>query len=178
MTKQNYYFGFIVAVLLSAFLFIAAPVVFGAVTSRISTNNPREVQAYTLLNATTTNATSTNITDGSGSVYLAGAKKVTFFFTHGGTATSSTASSTLSVEVSGDNSTWIAYNKLIDNVTNSISQNLTRVASVTIEGATSTKTYSMDMQQDSFLYARCIATEPTAQAFTSGEHTCKALVEY
>ena len=54
-----------------------------------------------LLSATTTAATSTNVAEG-GLLNIAGAEKVTFSFTHGGTATTSLATSTFSVEVTND----------------------------------------------------------------------------
>jgi len=129
---------------------------------------------HTFLNATTTNATSTPSLDAEN------AKKITFFFQRGDTTgQGNTGTTTFSVQVSNDDSNWITYNKLIDNLTNSNSQQLTRVASAILSAAanynnaTGTKTYSMDMENDTFKYLRCVAFEQT-----DGEHTCKARIQY
>lgn len=128
--------------------------------------------------ATSTSATSTNIAswidaDGrvdNGYMVVAGAKKVNFFFSRawGG---GNSGSSQFFVEVSPDGSTWVPYNKLISNVTNTNAQTLTRVGSVTISAATSTTMVSLD---DDAIYAvRCIVVETT-----DGSHTCSASASF
>ena len=128
------------------------------------------VNDITFFSATTTNATSTNAQDATN---ITGAKKVTFSFSRGGTTGANTGTSTFSVQVSEDGSTWTTFNKLVDNVSNSISQNLTRVASVDLVAATTTKNYSMDLTYDLFKYVRCIVFE-----VIDGDHTCKATIGY
>ena len=103
---------------------------------------------YSFLNATTTTATSTASANGSviGTARVAGADKITFIFSRGdATGTGNAGTSTFNVAVSQDNSTWVGYNKLIDNVSNSNSQTITRVSSVALTGTT-TKVYSMDLE--------------------------------
>lgn len=97
------------------------------------------------------------------------ADKVTFEFTR---ANHSAGSSAFAVEVSVDGVNWVTFNKLIDNVTNTNAQNLTRVASASLASNTS-KHYSMDLASDSFRLARVTVTETT-----DGTHTCKAHVLY
>lgn len=133
--------------------------------------------------ATTTNATSTSIvtyTDDSGrrdngSLVLKGADTATFYFTRNG-AVDSTATSTFEIEVSPDGTKWIDYNKLISNVTNTNTEDLTRVSSIEIVGATSTTMVSMDLQHDAFQAVRCIATIEGSETDDSNE--CQAVVNY
>ena len=136
----------------------------------------------TFFSATTTSATSTTAIS---PVNLTGVKKATFYFQRGDTTgVGNNGTSTFSVQISNTGnltpeSEWITYNKLIDNVTNSNSQNLTRVASAAfasstnLNNATGTKAYSMDLTSDVIHYVRCIVVE-----VVDGEHTCKARVEY
>lgn len=130
--------------------------------------------SITFFSATTTNATSTTANI---NAYIQGAKRATFYFQRGDTTGQGNSGSTsFSVEVSRTNSTsdadWIDYNKLIDNVTNANSQNLTRVGSASLSG-TSTKIYSMDLEHDNINFVRCIAVETT-----DGEHTCRLETEF
>ena len=135
--------------------------------------------SITFLNATTTNATSTTA---SINASVQGARKATFYFQRGDTTgTGNTGTSTFSIQVARTNSAtqsdWITYNKLIDNVTNSISQNLTRVGSVAMGNdmgnGTSTKIYSLDLQHDNVQFLRCIVAETT-----DGEHSCRGEFEF
>lgn len=130
--------------------------------------------------ATTTSATSTLIaswTDGNGRIdtgkaIVAGAKQVTFYFGRGGATSPNTGSSVFNVEVSYDGTTWVRYNKLISNVSNTNAQTLTRAEQFTISAATSTVIASMS-PEDSVYAVRCIVVE-----VTDGEHTCKAMATY
>lgn len=131
--------------------------------------------------ATTTTATSTNITPyfttsgkyDQGYFVVAGAKKISMYFGRGDTTGQGNAGSSLfKIQVSADGSTWVDYNKLIDNVTNTNSQTLTRVASKTISAATSTVQVSLD-PTDSIYAVRCVVVETT-----DGEHRCFASAEW
>ena len=147
-------------------------------------NNTDKLGAYSsevvFLNATTTTATSTNQFS---PTIIESAEKITFFFQRGDTTgQGNTGTSTFSVQIAQKNdseSDWITYNRLIDNVTNTNSQTLTRVGSVILSAsgdygtATATKAYSMDLSQDVYKYARCVVNEGT-----DGEHTCKAIIKY
>ena len=123
---------------------------------------------YTMLSATTTQATSTPVA-------VAGATKVEVYFTRLG-ASNSVATSTFEIEVSPDNVNWYNYNKLISNVTNSNSQTLTRVASVSIVGATSTTVVALDLQHDTFRNIRCVATQASTTLETTDGSTCAVSV--
>lgn len=116
---------------------------------------------HTPLNAVTATTTSAAID-------VAGAKKVGFIFTR---ANHSAGSSAFTVEVSYDGSTWVGYNKLITNVTNTNAQDLTRVATVTLSSNTSE--IAMMSTEDAFVYIRVKVTETT-----DGTHTAKCYVEY
>lgn len=115
----------------------------------------------TPINAVTATTTSEEIV-------IAGAKKVSLMFTR---ANHSAGSSTFTVEVSLDGTTYVAYNKLISNVTNTNAQTLTRVASVALASNTSS-TVSMDLENDAFYSMKITATEAT-----DGTHTAQCLIE-
>jgi N-acetyl-beta-hexosaminidase len=84
------------------------------------------------------------------------AEKVVFVFKRSNHSAGSTA---FTVEVSGDGTTWLAYNKLISNVTNTNAQDLTRVASVSL--ASNTSSFVTMDKDDGFKFVRVIATETT-----------------
>ena len=115
----------------------------------------------TPINAVTATTTSEEI-------IIAGAKKVSLMFTR---ANHSAGSSTFTVEVSLNGTTYVAYNKLISNVTNTNAQTLTRVASVALSSDTSAL-YSMDLQHDSIYSMKITVTEAT-----DGTHTAQCLIE-
>lgn len=134
---------------------------------------------YTFFSATTTTATSTNTNTGN-SLPIGSAKKVTLMFQRGDTTgQGNTGTTTFRTQVSIDNSNWVYYNKLIDNVTNATANNPTRVADVVFsaaanyDNATSTKFYPMDLVSDVYKYVRVIAVEGT-----DGEHTARAIIQY
>lgn len=131
--------------------------------------------------ATTTSATSTNITPwfdtngrkDNGYFVVAGAKAVSVFFSRDAGTGSNNGSTAFNVQVSYDGSNWVDYNKLVSNVTNSNSQTLTRVANVTITAATTTTMVGVDVQNDAIYAIRCIVVETT-----DGSHSCKATARY
>lgn len=115
-------------------------------------------QPATALNAATSTATSTAINIGN-------AKKVTLAFTR--PTNGAGGSSVFSVWASVDGENYFLYNKLIDNTTNSNSQNLTRVASKTLTGTTTEPVMvSMDLEHDALKDIKVIVNEET-----DGSHT-------
>ena len=114
---------------------------------------------------------------------IAGAEKVTFLFQRGDTSgQGNTGTSTFTIQVSKDGTNWISYKKLIVNLTNANSTNLTRVSDVVLtastntavtgtafDAATSTVAASIS-PEDTFYAARCTVVEEV-----DGEHTCSAL---
>lgn len=101
-------------------------------------------------------------------IVIAGAKKVSFMFTR---ADHSAGSSAFSVEASLDGVTFVAYNKLISNVTNTNGQTPTRVASVSL-AANGSAYASMDLENDAIYAIKVTATETT-----DGTHTAKVIIE-
>ena len=122
--------------------------------------------------ATTTSATSTDR-----AMYeITGARRATAYFKRTGIyGNDGTSTFRLQVSYSAtstDDSHWIDYNKLVDNVTNATANNPTRVLEAALTG-TSTKLYSMDLVNDNIKYVRCIV-----EVETDGENGCKLLVQY
>jgi N-acetyl-beta-hexosaminidase len=102
-------------------------------------------------------------------IVVAGAKKIALMFTRANHSAGSTA---FTVEVSLDGTTYVAYNKLISNATNTNAQTLTRVASVSL--ASNTSSYvTMDLEHDTIYSIRVTATETT-----DGTHTAKVMCEW
>ena len=108
------------------------------------------------------------VTTTSEEIVIAGAKKVSFMFTRANHSAGSTA---FSVEASVDGTTYVAYNKLISNATNTNAQTLTRVASIALASDTSVFA-SMDLENDAIYSIKVTATETT-----DGTHTAKVLIE-
>mgnify|MGYP001562234742 FL=1 len=154
------------------FLFGGAAVALGSVTSNQSTQQPFSYQQYTFFTATTTTATSTNLSDGGGYFIIKGAKKVVMYFTHGGTATTSTAGQKFTVQSTVDGTTWADFNKLIGADVSS-----TATSTYTILGATSTVPVALDLSDDAFFAVRCVSTEFSVLG-TMGEATCTAAAEF
>jgi len=102
-------------------------------------------------------------------VNIEGAKRVVFVFIR---TDHSSGKTVFSVKVSPDNTTYITYNKLIDNVANTNSQTLTRVASYDTGAANGAKFYTMS-PEDVFPYVEVTATETT-----DGTHDVWVIAEY
>ena len=96
-------------------------------------------------------------------------KKATFMFTR---ADDAGGDGVFTVEGSVDGETYVALNLLVDNVTDSNAESLTRVASCTLATETS-KLYALDLEHFCFKMVR-VALDET----TSGTHSYKALLEY
>lgn len=159
---------------IAAMIFLTVTFGWGAIahavrtTPSIPTETPETYDQHTLFSATTTSATSTNLTGGGGMVPLAGATKVTWSFGRGGATGPNTGVSRFRIQVTLDGSTWHDFNTLYQN-----DVSLTATTSVSISAATSTVLAYMDVTYGAFLAARCIVLEST-----DGDHTCKAAVEY
>lgn len=119
-------------------------------------------KVLTLLNAVTASTTSAEIV-------IAGAKKVTLFFTR---ANHAAGSSAFDVDVSYDGTTYVDFNKLITNVTNTNAQTPVRVGTVTLSSNT-TETVAMDLERDCFYTMRVNVVETT-----DGTHSAFAVIEY
>ena len=101
-------------------------------------------------------------------VNIENAEKITLVFTR---ADHAAGSSAFSVETSIDGVTYVAFNKLISNATNTNAQTKTRVASVSLAANGSTAV-AMDLENDIYRWMRITATETT-----DGTHTAKALIQ-
>lgn len=124
---------------------------------------PKLVKALDAVTATTTSA----------AIDVREAKKITLLFTRANHAAGSTAFTvTGCIEDDATTGTFVALNTLIDNVTNTNAQTLTRVASCTLSSDTS-KVYSLDVDNFGYTFLKVTATETT-----DGTHTAKVLVEY
>lgn len=154
------------------FALLGAGVAIASVTSNQPTQQPFSYQQFTFFTATTTTATSTNLTGGGGHFVIKGAKKVVMYFTHGGTATTSTAGQKFTVQSTVDGTTWADFNKLIGADVSS-----TATSTYTIQEATSTIPVALDLSDDTFFAIRCISTEFSALG-TMGEATCTAAAEF
>lgn len=126
-------------------------------------------QTYNFFTATTTSATSTNLTGGGGYMIVAGAHDVIFYFGRGDTrGTGNSGSSRFNVQVSPDGTNWYDYNEL-GQVTISQDANsfFVRQGTTTIAAATSTTMWAME--DNSYYAVRCITVR-----VTDGEATCRA----
>ena len=100
---------------------------------------------------------SATATETSQPINIEDATSITLVFKRSDHSSGSTA---FTVTVSVDGTNFIAYNKLIDNVTNSNAQQLTRVASSSLASNT-TKFYTMDLSCDTFKEIKVTATQTT-----------------
>lgn len=123
-------------------------------------------ETKTILNAVSSTATS--------SIDIEGAKRVTLGFNVANVYGAGYATSTFTVQTSIDGVNYIASNKLIDNLTNTNGQTLTRVASQAM-GANGSDFLSLDLEHDTFKYLRVV---DTITGTTTSVVTVKALVTY
>jgi hypothetical protein len=168
VTKKLLFVGaalfFITALIWTAMSFL--PGGLGAYTRDVSEQRRGEIQRYdhfTAVNESATNATST-------ALEIAHAQKVQVYFTRNDGSPAG-ATSTFYVEISPDGTNWYRYNKLISNVTNANSQDITRVGSAEIVGATATEMYAVDVVNDTFRSIRCVAE--LAATSTDIDNTCE-----
>lgn len=151
-------------IIICALLVAAGFYFFGSNTGNIGDANYRTVQ-ITSLNATTTSATSSAIT-------LKGAKKVSFAWTTDASATGF-ATSTLTVTGTLNGTNYFALNKLVDNVANSNSQTVTRVASKSLSTDTTNYLLSLDLQHDALS-----AIKVSANMLGTATNTVTTFVEF
>jgi len=118
----------------------------------------RLVNVHTGITATTTSA----------AINISSAEKVTLYVTQQGTGAVKHE-----VEVSLDGTTFVDYDKLIDNVANTNSQDITRVASKSFAAA-GTETLDIDMSTGIFDSFRVV----TSVSSTTASSTVQALIKY
>lgn len=166
----------LLSIIVSIFVFLSVivggSIVFGAVSSPVSTGPTGTYKLYTFFTATSTTATSTNTTDESGALVIAGAEKVNVFFSRGdSTGTGNTGTSTFSIQASPDGSTWYNFGKLVQATSTGVSDTDEQM-NVNLY-ATSSAMFALDMLYDTIYSIRCIVVEGV-----DGNHTCKAAVEF
>lgn len=103
------------------------------------------------------------------SMEVAGARSVSFRFKR---SNHSAGSSAFTVEATIDGDNWFAYNKLIDNVTNTNGQNLTRVAGKTLNSDSEAYVHA-DLAGEAITGMRVKVAETT-----DGTHEAESLVVY
>lgn len=124
---------------------------------------------FLMTNATTTQATSTP-------AQISGADKVQVYFNYNDG--SGTATTTFTIQVSPNEGVdWYPFNKLVSNIANTNAQQVTRVASLQAVGTTSA-TYAMDLQYDTFDMARCVVTFASTTVTATDNATCEMSVEF
>lgn len=157
----------VVAIVLTAVAIVMVPRVYAAITYTAPTLVDTFV-TQSLLNATSTTATSTNSSVATDQkVRLDGAKQATFSFSRTGNNGNAGASK-FEVEVSQDGSTWVDFPRLY-----LLDTAKTASSTVWIIAATTTVMASMDLEVNAFRFARCQVVE-----VTDGEHSCSVSVEY
>ena len=187
--------GYGIIAIAVALLSIALVVSVRRADANITAQNPTPtsvLQTYTFFASTTsqtnfatsTSATSTDIsawTDTNGRIdngyaLLAGVKKATFEFSRsvvpGGTNNGST---TFQVQVTPNGTDWYYWDRWVQSATTTnpgLAKTYTSTAGFRM-GGTSTEMVSMDLTNDAFYGARCIATETT-----DGQHGCKVYTQY
>jgi len=162
--------GVAVAALVAVYFIAIQPNASGGV-SDISSS-----RFFTFLSGTTTTATSTDTTDGSGKLIIESARKITLVLSRGSDGTANTGSSRFSVEVATSSETgalWHDFNKLVQNVATGSPATLAHTLQYVTLTGTSTTVVSLDLRYDAFYLLRCIADE-----VTDGMHTCAARIEY
>jgi poly(3-hydroxybutyrate) depolymerase len=152
-----------------------SPAVFAAVNPVTNNLAAGQFRSQPLLVATTTTATSTNnAVQDQQLLRIAGAKKVTVYFSRGWGGGNS-GSSIFSVQVSPNGDDWYYFNKLQENATSTKAATSASFTNnvVTITAATSTVVRSLDLTTDSFYAIRCVVVETT-----DGSHSCTVTAEF
>ncbi len=125
--------------------------------------------------ATSTNATSTNLTTyqdangrmDNGSFNIAGAKRVTLFFSRAWLSGTNVGTSTFRIEATPDGTNWYTFNKLVQSTS-------TTVQATTAFSGTTTQAFSMQLTDETYKAIRCIANV----ASTDGQNSCSAAASY
>lgn len=177
-----------IGAILVAVLFIQGKKALGNVSQDSPRGGLSGYQNYTffasstsqIIYATTTTATSTNITpwvDASGRIdngyfVVAGAKRVQFYFTRGDKlGGGNTGNTVFKVQVSPDGSNWYDYNSLFANSSTTLTSS--SAATVTVSAATSTVLTALDLAKFTPYAVRCIVVETT-----DGSHECSASADW
>lgn len=184
--------GAVVIAMLATTVLVVGSQVFGNVTAEQPTQTDNFVDYNFFfssstapasgLQATTTSATSTNISSwidsngrvDNGSMNITGAKKVNFYFKRGDTSGNGNAGATnYRVQVSPDGTDWYYWSNWKINASSTpLTATTNTTGTFTVTGTT-TVTASMVLDNDSFKSVRCIAIETT-----DGEHSCRATAEF
>lgn len=122
----------------------------------------KQTKVITALSAVTATATSEAID-------VKYAEKITLLLTR---ANHSAGSSAFTVTGSVDGATYVALNTLIDNVTNTNAQTLTRIATKTLS-ADGSALVALDLEQFGYSFIKVTVTEAT-----DGTHSAVVFVEY
>lgn len=143
------------------------------------------------VSATTTSATSTNIlswTNSAGQIdngafVIAGAKKVTLYFSRGDlTGQGNTGTTTFKVQTAKNADavtagTWEDLTQVVSSTSTTIANTAVFTAgvnsSIRTEASTSTLIFGMDLDYNTFFAIRCIVVETI-----DGEHSCKAVAQF
>ena len=137
---------------------LAASAVFALSQQRSGVSEEGTYRIRSMLDAQTASATS-------GAQIIAGARSVTLNLTS--TAGDGVSTSTFKTQVSLDGTTYFDYNKLITNNTS-----LTRASSAVLVGTT-TASYTMDLEGESYYTFRCVSVETGTTTAT-----CDALIQF
>lgn len=159
--------GWIIAVLI--IIAIALIGIFLKKSELVRGNVYNSQKNITLLNASTASTTSSAID-------VRGAKKISFYIADN-VPTPGKATSVVGIMASVDGTNYVNYNKLIDNVTNTNGQTLTRVETKSFS-ATGTAMLSMDLTSDTFYFIKASTTQIYGTGGAFGGVTVKTLVEY
>lgn len=186
ITIRNVLIGILAVVLGSYALYAFTSQAFGKITTENAGVGGGVYRSYDFFAsttaqtnfATTTTATSTNITawfdsnDGQyvdGKFNISGARNVVMYFSRNAGTGPNEGSTIYKVQVTRDGSTWLDYNTLLQNVATSTAR--TSLSTVTISAATSTVvTY---LENLGFKALRCIVVETT-----DGSHSCAASAQF
>lgn len=122
----------------------------------------KQTKVITALNAVTATTTSEAID-------VKYAEKITLLLTR---ENHSAGSSAFTVTGSVDGATYVALNTLIDNVTNTNAQTLTRIATKTLS-ANGSALVALDLEQFGYSFIKVTVTEAT-----DGTHSAVVFVEY
>ena len=135
--------------------------------------------------ATTTTATSTNITqyfDSNGTLdkgyfVIAGAKKVEVYFQRGEAggigAGGNTGTTTFKIQTSIDGTNWDDFSKFVQATSSTQQATNPQIGFNGGQTATSTITFGLNLDYHVFYAIRCIVVEAV-----DGEHSCRASAEY
>ena len=124
-------------------------------------------ETKTLLNAVSATTTSSAID-------VVGAKRVTLSLNVANVTDTGLATTTFAVTGSVDGTNYVTVNKLIDNVTNTNAQGLTRVASKVLD-TNSTSVLSVDLEHDTYKFLK---VSGTIIGTTTAAVTATALIDY